>query len=604
MSATRNLRNRSSRYSSPAVLSDRETVNSRPPDTSKDKNVKQGNLDRWVEPPVRTPVASFEDTRGLERVGVLEHMAPLGAPPTQKLMQKLKLNFSRAASTRPTPVAVEEYTPPAVDGARVETASPMDVEMITEPPGPEESMVISTPPRGRPAKRDAAEMLQSAPDLTPSPVKSSISHNPQHTPRPQSIQEHLRQDRLQHHIDRAIREAQQEKAPHLVPGLEQFRKDAINDPRMWNILESIVSKQPNDIGFRVFKRYIKHGVKCYLHDSNLHPSDLNIHTVLPFDTTSSRAYPTQQPLNAQPSPSSQNHHSTVRDSNTRVRASRLDHGSTTMNHDDAQMITAVGGRSGKDHRSQPNGLHSSRKRSSSMSSSSSLSSARSVLDEFAPTNHANALAITADDRNGNLKPNGLRQASTRVASGNGRLRSSGANQLPPVSTKQSAATIPKAASKKTKKVRDESEFDLVELTRRKRDFLDDSFHDYNTIPRPQSDERLLVNGHTLPSLLPISYPPPPVVHPHQLIPSQATLSSPPALQALPDARPLTNGTGRKRAHDEIDQDDLDDLSALSASPEPPAGMSQQVTRGATPRSARFPAPIQNKTRKSARVMVS
>ena len=44
----------------------------------------------WTEPPLRAPAPSFEDHKGLERQGVLEHMAPLGSLPTQKVKLRIK----------------------------------------------------------------------------------------------------------------------------------------------------------------------------------------------------------------------------------------------------------------------------------------------------------------------------------------------------------------------------------------------------------------------------------------------------------------------------------------------------------------------------------
>ena len=53
--------------------------------------VNGGRLDEtWEEPTLRTPAPSFEDYKGLERHGVLEHMAPLGHLPSQKLKAKLR----------------------------------------------------------------------------------------------------------------------------------------------------------------------------------------------------------------------------------------------------------------------------------------------------------------------------------------------------------------------------------------------------------------------------------------------------------------------------------------------------------------------------------
>ena len=61
--------------------------------TRKDDNTRMQagmDLDQWEEPPLRNPAPSFEDYKGLERHGVLEHMAPLGSLPSSKVKARTK----------------------------------------------------------------------------------------------------------------------------------------------------------------------------------------------------------------------------------------------------------------------------------------------------------------------------------------------------------------------------------------------------------------------------------------------------------------------------------------------------------------------------------
>lgn len=148
---TRTLRNRSSRFSSPATFTaiNEETL---PPGqgSSAGQRVVEDAADRqskaqaqqgpWVEPVVRNGVPSFEDTRGLERVGVLEHMQPLGAAPNPKLLQKLKVtlgNRGPLGSARATPVYSEGLASPAsqpTELARHDLPSPViDPELLASP---------------------------------------------------------------------------------------------------------------------------------------------------------------------------------------------------------------------------------------------------------------------------------------------------------------------------------------------------------------------------------------------------------------------------------------------------------------------------------------
>lgn len=151
---TRTLRNRSSRFSSPATFT---AINQDTLPPGQESNGDQGTLedgtDRqsksqaqqgpWVEPVVRNGVPSFEDTRGLERVGVLEHMQPLGAAPNPKLLQKLKVtlgNRGATGSARATPVYSEGLASPAsqpAELARHDIPSPIiDPELLDSPSPP------------------------------------------------------------------------------------------------------------------------------------------------------------------------------------------------------------------------------------------------------------------------------------------------------------------------------------------------------------------------------------------------------------------------------------------------------------------------------------
>ena len=94
MASSRPLR-KSSRMSSPLDVAMKDSSLSKD-ETSKGESA---NTDSWEEPPLRPPAPSFEDYKGLERQGVLEHMAPLGSLPTQKAKLRLKLHDASRRNT-------------------------------------------------------------------------------------------------------------------------------------------------------------------------------------------------------------------------------------------------------------------------------------------------------------------------------------------------------------------------------------------------------------------------------------------------------------------------------------------------------------------------
>ncbi|KIW29653.1 uncharacterized protein PV07_05451 [Cladophialophora immunda] len=625
--ATRSLRHRSSRYSSPATFGEKEAA-PKPAEDLLTRNGQQTSLDKWIEPTVRPAVPSFEDTKGLERVGVLENMQPLGTAPSQRLLQKLKLNYVRP-SPRPAPAQVEEVVTPVAEPEKVDSASPLeeDVAVTTatieaeQPeilsdippnhPPPSDTIVISSPPRGRPPRRDIAEMPQ-ATTVSPSPATLSLTPTTHVSPKPLSIQQQLRQDRLRTHIDRAVQEAHQKNTPDLVRGLQRICDDAQLNPELWNVLEALVNKSPSSEQFKIFKRYIKSGVKQHRRESQMSASPYQ-HSPQIFNDLASPEHRDRSP---------KPHHS---DANAPLYSEErprrinlyfnLPRAAAAYGSEEAPVSPSTILRSvdvaepgGKSIHHASNSSPHKRKRSGSVSTISSLSSAPSIPDEIPPPWEPHGDEPAGGGRS---RSAGQRQAASRAAAGN-RLRSAAsATTLPShAAPKQSfpevATSSRTSSNKKFKKSREETEFDIDELSRRKRLYLDDSFHDYNTIPRPESHERDPVHSHPVRPTS-IDNPPPPVIHPNRLVVPTATLTSPVSAQAPPE-NTLANGTGRKRRYDELDVDDFEDTTPDSSSPgpllvpPPPPGVANAHPRGATPRSTRL-HPAQ-KTRKSARVMVS
>ena len=603
--ATRSLRHRSSRYSSPATFGEKDAP-SKPVEAPVATHRQQTSLDTWIEPPVRPAVPSFEDTKGLERVGVLENMQPLGVSPSQRLLQKLKLNYVRP-SPRPTPIQPEGVLPTVTEPEKMDVASSLEPEILSdnppEPPRQEDTVVISSPPRGRPPRKEVAEMSQAV-DVSPSPAKLSLTPTNYISPKPPSIQEHLRRDRLQNHVERAVHEAQERGSADLVPGLERLREDARSMPDLWNVLEAVVQQSPNAAQFKIFKRYIKSGVKKHRRASQISASPYQSSPLRHDDLTSPRSPKSAQPdLNAKAPSQVSNPRISLYFNRSRAPVPYEPEDSTISPSTTPRNMDLI------DPALRPIPLPTTspnkRKRTRSVSSDSSLSSARSIPDDFGPL----LARARLGGNSGRSRSANQRQATSRATAGN-RLRSAAsathhqsAGKLPV----PESSTAAKVASKKVKKTPVEPEFDIDELSQRKSDFLLDTFHDYNTIPRPESNERELVHGH--PTLIDVGErPPPPVIHPNRLPTSNANLSSPVSAQAPPDTI-LINGAGRKRIYDEIDTDEIDTATSISSSPgpslvpPPPPGVANAASRGATPRATRFPL-LQKGIRKSARVMVS
>ncbi|ETI19436.1 hypothetical protein G647_09270 [Cladophialophora carrionii CBS 160.54] len=620
--ATRSLRHRSSRYSSPATFGEKEPA-PKPVDDPPPRNGQQTSLDGWIEPALRPPAPSFEDSRGLERVGVLENMQPLGTAPSQRLLQKLKLTYARP-SPRPTPAQIaEEVVTPATEPAeKMDLASPVEDAAAEQPPGifpdlppphqaPPDTILIASPPRGRPSGRLSTEMPQPG-GLSPSPITYPLAPAQHVSPKPLSIQQQLRQDRLRTHVERAIQEAQQKNTPALVNGLQRLREDAHVNYDLWNVVEAMMSNSPTPDQFKLFKRYIKSGVKQHRRESEMsaspyHPSPQRFSELTSPNYREHSPRPRHSQIPPPGYPEQPHPRLNLYISGT---APPSTYGSEEMPVSPSTVPPQLGVPELSTRTSRPTATTSphKRKRSGSISSSSSLSPPPSDFEGVLPQDW---IELDGPDGSGGSGPAARRQDKSRGPAGS-RLRSSASApnhpaQPSPEHSQPEAATASRAnASKRFKKGREETEFDLDELSRRKRNFLDDSFHDYNTIPRPESSEREPIHGHPE-RLVVTDNPPPPVIHPNRLAVSQAAFPS--ALSVQPPSVDIpAHGVGRKRAYDEVEADDLDFTSAGSSSPgpllvpPPPPGVAKAASRAATPRATRL-HPAQ-KTRKSARVMVS
>ncbi|ETN39591.1 uncharacterized protein HMPREF1541_05817 [Cyphellophora europaea CBS 101466] len=608
--ATRSLRNRmSSRVSSPAVTVDNDGRD-RPTETEAGSK-EEVDESEWREPPVRSLPPSYKDHKGLERLGVLELQQPLGVPPSQKLLQRLKLTFNRP-SNRGTPLPDDEVGSHGMDSEVADTASPMDTEPLARETDP---IPVSSPPRGRPSNRDVAEMRSDHPmDTTPSPSKSTFSTTPAPSAsafKPTSIQEHLRQERVQSYVNRAVAEAQERGDWGLVPGLEKIRRNANDKRELWVVLEAIAHQSPTPEQLHIFKKFIKRGIKKHRRNS-AHSSSAISQSVmgdstsfgpgayLPSSLPGDEPSTFTSPFRMRPSLSSQMHPSSK--SNPTSPSSRRAKMDATVSRSPGPK-----GR-GKSPRQRP---------SRSNSTTSSLSSAKSIPEELAPP------GLVEEEAGGDERGvrSGRRQAGERPSAATGSRSARLANNISSINNTDPNSIFNSSANKiisdklnKSQQAREEAEQEQADVDKRRKRLLRESEVDYNYIPRPVVNER-----HQLPSYLDDEYPAntledgdyprPPVVHPEPAKPHKV-----PTLRIGTRAgdKVLMNGTARKRAYDEFFEDDDDSSEALTPlssspappfAPPPPPGADQ--SRAATPRaSTRSQGPVAKVARKSARVMVS
>lgn len=713
---TRTLRNRSSRFSSPATFT---AVNQESPapvhEDNKHQRSTENGVDRqpqsqaqqgpWIEPVVRNGVPSFEDTKGLERVGVLEHMQPLGALPNPKLLQRLKVNLGSRisfgnASARATPIYSEGVASPAsqpTESARHDLPSPViDPELLdvpsppvpqsqpetqsqplpvaqaaTQPPPMSQSpsqtqqhspplsqpfpcvpqpayapsiplshipvrpdppsiprpqqpspQVIMSPPRGRPAKKEVEEMRAYNPDdaMMP-PAMASIMRPSRASPRysSSSFSEQNREERFRASLQNAINRAVAEGKHEIEAGLRKVLQESGRD-ELTTALDNISKYKANvPINqFKVFKHFVKKGIRKHRKSS--------AHSSLSSNNDQGPSPPSSQPAayvstfrTKQPSSPAANERSGKQGRSPLIlRSSQLaniNSNSSTMPTDQSPEHTEVADLPTITDLTRK--TTSRKRRSGSTSSLSSLSSAN--LSDYAPPE----MAIPVRDQATEGRPSRSvtqRQASARTAAGRP-TRSSGIGLDPNSQLDASAhpaalnyAGIESNTSHRTKKLR-LTHIDAAndeEIARQRalleKNIVRESAYNARTIfsrtPSPtrrtrseaQQEERIRRGFSPKPSRLRPG-PPPPVIHPEALMSSTNFEPSSP-VSAQGDG-PLTNGTSRKRDHDEFARDDHSDrLSSLGPTPPPPLRASLHArhsigapsTRSSTPRLAKESRP--------------
>jgi hypothetical protein len=610
-SRLRNARN-SSRYSSPAVVPERSAE----PTAAEISGVSSGgqtSLDQyWTEPPVRDGIPSFQD-QGFERMGVLEHMAPLGALPTQKTLQKLKIHGPRlsfrATTGTPVPQSEETMTPATeLEIDRIEMPSPVDTEMHTDTPA-----AISSPERGRPRKQENGQnAMHYVVDLsTPSPIKLTFPQSSE--PSPQSAISRIpAPEDVAFQLDKAISRAEQDGTRKLIPGLQKLREEVMFQPHLPALLDAVYRGSSTKKQFRTFKKYIKTGVRQY----NGAPAPESTSTSLP---QSSNQVPAASPRHslAQPGAFSNASRATSLQMsqalpsnfspNLRQLPSPLSHRLSSLkkpSHSPAPSPDITNENLVIDPalRSQPAPSPGKIRlgRSGSASSSSSLSSIQSVDERWRP---AELPPLTNDERNARpVRSSGSRQAAKQ------KMRPS--STLPPSSEHPFTQfnSVSKFTAKKPKKSRpEESEVDREAIEQRRHQLRDQSYHDDYALENEESHVRPEMHVHPSSTATFSSLRiPPPVVHAHPLESSLAKPSHAHRLSSPTLDGPISNGTSRKRHYHEIDNDDAGLQTPRSSSPAllipPPPGVA--ASRAATPRAAKAAPPPSLKARKSARVMVS
>ena len=244
MASSRHLRR--SRLSSPSHSSTQHNAHVKTEAHGVDLN---GDMDKeWKEPPLRAPAPSFEDYKGLERHGVLEHMAPLGTFPGQKVKTRLKHH-------EPTRRILHLKNGEA-RGAREDVNTP---EPAGAPVGPRRSEPRKI--EERPGKVSSSREMDHDIDYNPKgPAKTTttkVASTPAAPLGTPTSRPGVGQTRLQQIVESAIDRSRELGDPALGIALKQLYEESLRNSVVADLLEAVLSQKPTSQQTAEFQSYIK-----------------------------------------------------------------------------------------------------------------------------------------------------------------------------------------------------------------------------------------------------------------------------------------------------------------------------------------------------------
>jgi len=244
MASSRFMRN-SPRTASPlgAPMKDSST----PADDSVVQKDMANPLDVWKEPPLRPPAPSFEDYKGLERAGVLEHMAPLGSMPSQKVKQRIKANEPSRRSTlgRQAEASASGSKEPSV-AAEIPTRMRSESRKAEERPKKvltyrEKDDDEDYNPRATIPKPVAAKTASSRSSVAPTPSSKTVAG----------------QERLRMVVESAVERSRELGNELLGLAVRRLFEDSLSNKTLADLLDAVLSQKPSERQAADFQAYIK-----------------------------------------------------------------------------------------------------------------------------------------------------------------------------------------------------------------------------------------------------------------------------------------------------------------------------------------------------------
>lgn len=237
---------KTSRLSTPLAV---PTKDASTPETETSEQRTAGGLAQgWSEPPLRNPAPSFEDYKGYERQGVLEHMAPLGSVPSQKV----KLRVRNFEAPRRSLVVKSGDNAVAKEGVKTPTEpTPSNVTMRSESRKVEDRQSRTLSSREKDDDRDYTPKA-TAKVTTP---KATPTNNTLHgTPSSRTSAGRLRLGQV---VDSAVERSLELGNPQLGLAVKKLFEESLHNRTLADLLDAVLSQKPTPSQAADFQAYIK-----------------------------------------------------------------------------------------------------------------------------------------------------------------------------------------------------------------------------------------------------------------------------------------------------------------------------------------------------------
>ena len=201
----------------------------------------------WTEPPLRAPVPSFEDHKGLERHGVLEHMAPLGTMPNQKVKLRVKHfepSRKNAQGKHGDAAATDREAVKAQDSSENKRRS--ESRKAEEKP----SKLVST------RERDEDQDYTPKSSVTRASVLKTIPTRPSTTSTPSS-KTTAGQERLRQVVESAVQRSKELGNEILGLAVRKLFEESLQNRTLADLLDAVLSQRPTQRQAADFQAYIK-----------------------------------------------------------------------------------------------------------------------------------------------------------------------------------------------------------------------------------------------------------------------------------------------------------------------------------------------------------